>query len=146
MTPFINDSPRLEIDLGFGWLFAFGSRQDATEPKWFDDNPNPVYTPWRPVDLPHDFQFSQPWDSNAGPARGYKAMGYGWYRRRIFADEAWRGRRVAIDFGGILCQSEVWLNGVKIAEDDYGYLGFEVDLSDRLRWGEENVIASIIAI
>ena len=135
------ESPRREIDLGFGWLFAFGSRQDATEPKWFDDNPNPVYTPWRPVDLPHDFQFSQPWDANAGPARGYKAMGCGWYRRRIFADEAWRGRRVSIDFGGIICQSEVWLNGVKIAEDDYGYLGFEVDVADRLRWGEENVIA-----
>ena len=49
--------------------------------------------------------------------------------------------KVSIDFGGILCKSEVWLNGVKIAEDDYGYLGFEVDVPDRLRWGEENVIA-----
>ncbi len=134
--------PREEIDLGFGWRFAFGPRRDAMRPDCFDgEHPRPEHRHWRAVDLPHDFQFELPWDPGASSSRGYKSMGCGWYRRHFVADEAWRGRRVSIDFGGILCQSEVWLNGVKIAEDDYGYLGFEVDVSDKLRWGEENVLA-----
>ena len=102
----------------FDWDFSFGKEQKE----------------WRHVDLPHDFQFEQPWDRAGGLwARGFKAMGCGWYRRRLFADPAWRGKRVALDFGGILCESEVYLNGEKMAEDDYGYLGFEVDVSNRLR-------------
>ena len=27
---------------------------------------------WRTIDLPHDFQFEQPWDQRGGSARGYK--------------------------------------------------------------------------
>ena len=116
---------REEVDLGFGWRFADGPRADAMQT----------------VDLPHDFQFAYPWNASASASRGFKAMGTGWYRRRIFADPAWRGKRVALDFGGVLCRSEVYLNGDRIAEDDYGYLGFEVDVSDRLRWDETNVVA-----
>jgi len=129
-------SARQVVDLNFGWRFAAGPRKGAMLPEHPDGGRQ-----WRDVDLPHDFQFEQPWDRAGGQSRGFKAMGCGWYRRRLFADPAWRGKRVALDFGGILCESEVYLNGEKIAEDDYGYLGFEVDVSNRLRWGETNVVA-----
>ena len=136
------DMPRMEIDLGFGWRFASGPRKNAMLPSCDDAiDARPAYRQWCEVDLPHDFQFLQPWDPSGGRSRGYKASGCGWYRRRLFADPAWKGKRVALDFGGVMCQSEIYLNGAKIAEDDYGYLGFEVDVSDRLRWGETNLVA-----
>ena len=119
---------REEIDLDFGWQYAAESCKDAVT-----------------VDLPHDFQFSYPWNVNESKARGYKAMGTGWYRRCVFADPRWRGKRVALDFGGVLCRSEIYLNGDKVADDDYGYLGFEVDVSDRLRWGETNEVAVMVS-
>jgi beta-galactosidase len=134
---------REEIDLGFGWRFAAGPRTGVMWPDYPDGEPTKKWQQrdWHDVDLPHDFQFSCPWDEKASRSRGYKAMETGWYRQRVFADPAWRGKRVALDFGGILCRSEVYLNGDKVADDDYGYLGFEVDVSDRLRWGETNVVA-----
>jgi beta-galactosidase len=36
---------------------------------------------------------------------------------------------------------DVYLNGERIGGTDYGYLGFEIDLSKLLRYGSENVIA-----
>ena len=36
---------------------------------------------------------------------------------------------------------DVYLNGELIGGTDYGYLGFEIDVTDKLRYGEENVIA-----
>ena len=136
---------REEVDLGFGWRFAAGPRSDAVKFDCMDGEPAQKGRQrlWRNVDLPHDFQFEYPWDENASRARGYKTMGVGCYRRHFFADPAWRGKRVALDFEGVLCCSEIWLNGDRIAEDDYGYLGFEVDVSRRLRWGETNVVAVI---
>lgn len=109
------------VDLDLGWSFSRGHE-------------------WTAVDLPHDFQFAYPWDSREFEERGFKAMGEGTYRRRFRADPAWKGKRVALDFGGILCLAEVLLNGEKIAESDYGYLGFEVPVEKKLRWGEENEI------
>ena len=131
-----------EIDFGFGWRYADGPRKDAVAVDCPDGEPKKGRQRiWRNVDLPHDFQFAYPWNETATRARGFKQMGIGHYRKRIFADPAWRGKRVSLDFGGVLCCSEVHLNGEKIAENDYGYLGFEVDVSNRLRWGETNIIA-----
>ena len=126
---------REEIDLGFGWRFAAGPLKGAMRPDYPDGEPKHKWSArsWYTVDLPHDFQFAYPWDRNALSSRGFKAMGSGWYRQRVFADPAWRGKRVALDFGGVLCRSEVYLNGDKVAEDDYGYLGFEVDVSEETR-------------
>ena len=109
--------PRMEIDLGFGWRFASGPRKNAMLPSCDDAiDARPAYRQWCDVDLPHDFQFLQPWDPSGGRSRGYKASGCGWYRRRLFADPAWKGKRVALDFGGVMCQSEIYLNGAKIAD------------------------------
>ena len=93
---------------------------------------------WRTIDLPHDFQFEQPWDQRGGSARGYKPGCEGWYRKTFVADGSWRGKLVTLDFGGLLCVGDVYLNGEKIASTDYGYVGFEADMTSRLRYGEEN--------
>ena len=41
---------------------------------------------WRILDLPHDFQFEQPWTKAGGGARGFKPMCEGWYRKSFQAD------------------------------------------------------------
>lgn len=109
------------------------------------------------VDLPHDFQISQPWvapsadekaDLNNGvaniksrlSARGFKEMGKGRYRKVIDVPADWKGKRVIIDFEGILLTGDAWLNGEHIGGTDYGYLGFQADVTDRLQYGEPNVI------
>lgn len=140
--------------LDFGWKFhrePSGSVADFSAAEVDDSG-------WEAVDLPHDFLISQPWvapgegegadNSDEGAnvrsrlsSRGFKEMGVGWYRLRFTPDEALRGRRVLIDFEGMMLVGDAWLNGHPIGGTDYGYLGFEADVSALLRWGEENVLA-----
>lgn len=36
---------------------------------------------------------------------------------------------------------DVWVNGRKVGSTDYGYLGFETDITDLLKYDEDNVVA-----
>ena len=46
-----------------------------------------------------------------------------------------------LDFQGIMLVGDVYLNGQRIGGTDYGYLGFDIDLSKLLKWGQTNEIA-----
>ncbi len=118
----------------FGWRFQLGN-PDGAAGKSFDDSS------WRMLDLPHDFQFEQPWDEECGGARGFKPMCDGWYRKTFAAPESWRGKEVLIDFGGVMYYSDVYVNGEKVASNEYGYCGFEAEISKYLAYGEDNVVA-----
>ena len=96
---------------------------------------------WRTLDLPHDFQFEQPWTEGGGGARGFKPSCEGWYRKTFTAPKEWQGLNVKLDFGGIIYLGEVYINGTKVASTDYGYVSLEADLTKHLKYGEENVVA-----
>ena len=118
----------------FDWRFHLGNPKGA-EQMGYDDSK------WRTLDLPHDFQFEQPWDEECGGARGFKPMCEGWYRKQFVVPQEWEGREVLIDFGGIMYYGDVYVNGHKVASTEYGYLGFEADISKYLKYGEQNLVA-----
>ena len=118
----------------FDWKFQLGAQAGAECPA-FDDSG------WRSVDLPHDFQFELPWDESAGGARGFKPMCEGWYRKTFRAEEVWKDRKVSLDFGGLIFYGDVYLNGTKVASTEYGYVGFEADITRQLRYDTLNVVA-----
>lgn len=122
----------------FDWKFRLitdaDSLADYTSPDCDDSN-------WRNLDLPHDFQFEQPWVENGNGARGFKPSCQGIYRKTFIADTDWKGKLVSLDLGGIMCIGDVYLNGKKIASTEYGYVGMEADLTKDLLYGEKNVIA-----
>lgn len=130
------------VSLNSGWLFSRDSLfRDAV-----------------PVDLPHDFLIAQPWmipaaderadNSNAASntrsrlsARGFKEMGCGWYKKRLaVSGERLANRRVLLDFGGIMLVGDVWLNGEHVGKTDYGYVGFEVDITKKMKAGQDNML------
>ena len=109
------------------------------------------------VNLPHDFLIGQPWvepdaserpdNSDAGSnvrsrlsPRGFKEMNVGWYRYVLTPKAEWKGRRVVLDFQGIMLVGDVWLNGKHIGKTDYGYLGFDTDISSILKYDGDNEI------
>ena len=152
-------SARSVVNLDFGWRFhPVGG--DGADPEtanasalMFDDSQ------WRTVDVPHDFQIEQPWvapaagekadDSDAAAnirsrlsARGFKEMGKAWYRQHFTLPDSLRSKRVLLDFGGVMYTADVYLNGQPVGGTDYGYVGFQIDVTDRVRFGrDENVIA-----
>ena len=125
---------RLSRLFNFGWKFHAGDLKDAYSVNYDDSS-------WRVLDLPHDFQIEQPWDKGAGGARGFKAMGTGWYRKTFKTDPEWKGKRVLLDFEGIMLIGDVWVNGQKVGGTDYGYIGFETDITKLLRYDADNVVA-----
>lgn len=118
----------------YDWRFQLGNPEGA-EAETFDDQA------WRQLDLPHDFQFEQPWDETAGGARGWKGRCEGWYRKTFAAPAAWQGLQVLLDFEGMMYYGDVYVNGTKVASSEYGYLGFEADISKHLHYGADNVVA-----
>lgn len=143
-------SPRTSINMNRNWLFSRSDTINAWQ-KYFNDSA------WETVHLPHDFQISQPWvqpgtDEKADmtnpvanvksrlSARGFKESGVGWYRKKFKADPSWRGKRIILDFEGIMLNGDVWVNGEKAGSTDYGYLGFESDITNIIDWDKENII------
>lgn len=142
---------RETIDFNRGWKFRYGDIDSSVIASGMDERD------WSAVNLPHDFQIHQPWVAPAADesadmsnsvanvksrlsSRGFKEMGKGWYRKNFVPDASWTGRRVLLDFGGIMLVGDVYLNGERVGGTDYGYLGFEIDLTGKLRYGEENVV------
>lgn len=112
---------------------------------------------WKNIIIPHDFQIEQPWvapskDEHADnsdqaanvksrlSARGFKEMGIGWYRKSFTPGQDWKGKRAMLEFGGIMLVGDVYLNGERIGGTEYGYIGFGIDITDKIKYGSENIL------
>jgi len=62
------------------------------------------------------------------------------YRRRFRTPTAARGKRVFVDFEGVMTASTVWINGVSLGEYKGGFTPFSFDLTDHLHPDAENVL------
>ena len=138
------------ISINCGWQFHRGDVKNISELKSTQGEDDVV-------NLPHDFLIGQDWvapdaserpdNSDAGSnvrsrlsPRGFKEMGIGWYRYELTPKAEWTGKRIVLDFQGIMLVGDVYLNGKRIGGTDYGYLGFDIDLSKLLKWGQVNEI------
>ncbi|MCR4823980.1 MAG: DUF4982 domain-containing protein [Bacteroidales bacterium] len=127
------------VNLNPGWQFHYGEEHQG----------------WQQVDLPHDYQISQPWIAPTANERGnstdlaanfrstlsaraFKELGVGWYRKSLDIPERLKGQRILLDFEGIMLVGDVYLNGERIGGTDYGYLGFEIDITDKVNYGGTN--------
>ncbi len=63
------------------------------------------------------------------------------YRKVITAPHEWSDKRVIITFEGAAHYAELFLNGEKIGEHYSGYTAFSLELTGKLRLGEDNIIA-----
>src|SRR5580692_5894405 len=63
------------------------------------------------------------------------------YRRRFKLPVAAHGKRVFVDFEGVMTASTLWINGQKLGEYKGGYTPFSFDLTPHLDFDGENVLA-----
>lgn len=132
------DSVRTTQSFDADWLF---SRSDAaaSEDPMFDD------VNWRTVRVPHDWAIEGgvAQDAPSGRGGGYRATGVSWYRKRFSLPATDAGRRIFVEFDGVMGNSAVWINGQKIGGRPSGYIGFACELTGRVKLGDEetNVLA-----
>jgi beta-galactosidase len=136
------------LSLNGGWRFRLG---DITPPKLLDHALSyssakaggargaaaPTYddSQWREIDLPHDWAIEAPPKPDENLAQGYRARGYGWYRRVIALDASKRGRYLELQFGAIATNATIWFNGNVVAHNWSGYNTILIDITAMARFG-----------
>jgi beta-galactosidase len=133
---------RVEENFNGGWRFAKGDQlgkgeQDETVRQMeFDDSS------WQAVRVPHDWAIAGPFkESDSGYAGKLPWQGVGWYRKTFELEKGEPGRRVYLDFDGVMAFPKVYINGRLAGEWDYGYNSFRVDATPFVTFGGKNVVA-----
>ncbi|MCW0481853.1 beta-galactosidase GalB [Gaoshiqia sediminis] len=114
------------------WKFMLGDDSLAFQPSYKDSN-------WRALNLPHDWSIEGEFSADA-PATtegGALPTGIGWYRKTFQLEKPETEKQFYIDFDGVFCNSEVWINGHHIGKRPFGYIGFRYELTPYLHFGEE---------
>jgi beta-galactosidase len=108
------------------------------------------------VSLPHDYQIGQPWvvpsiderpDNSDGAAnvksrlsaRAFKECTEGIYTRTLTIPDSLKDKRLLLDFEGMMLTGDVYLNDTLVGGTDYGYLGFEIDITGHVLPGENRL-------
>ena len=137
---FTSFAQRSEQKINFGWEFRLNDEGS-----------------WKKVNVPHDFQIEQPWVAPAADekadntdvaaniksrlsSRGFKEMGKGYYLLHYTPSKSLVGQRVLIDFEGVMYTADVYVNMKRVGGTNYGYVGFEIDITNELKYGDDNLI------
>ncbi|GAA4236699.1 beta-galactosidase GalB [Postechiella marina] len=117
------------------WLFHKGEANGA-ESSLFND------ASWRTLNLPHDWAIEGPFDNKYNARNGgLPVHGTGWYRKHFNVSKNMQGKQISVEFDGAMNNTEVWINGEFAGKRHYGYVGFEIDLTPFVKFGQDNVIA-----
>ncbi|MGN1142638.1 MAG: sugar-binding domain-containing protein, partial [Oliverpabstia sp.] len=125
-----------EADFNEGWKFYLGTSSTAQKPG-FDDSS------WDSVTLPHDFSISQTYTTSGEAESGFLPGGTGWYRKTFTLPESYAGKRMVINFDGVYSDAYVYVNGVQVGENHYGYTSFAIDITNQITCdgSTENVVS-----
>ncbi len=126
----------------FNWRFHKGGALGAESPA-FDDSK------WRVVDLPHDWSIEDlpgtdsPFniDAISQVNGGFTTGGTGWYRKAFNIPKTLNKKQFIIMFEGVYMNADVWLNGEFLGNHPYGYTSFWFDISDKIKFDKENILA-----
>jgi beta-galactosidase len=105
------------LPMNRGWLYSHTAEDGATGREFNEAHFEHVVVPHTNVRLPwhgfteHDYTFVST------------------YRRHFKLPESAMGRRVFVDFEGVMTASTVWLNGHKLGEYKGGYTPFSFELT-----------------
>ncbi len=116
-----------------GWRFSLDPSEKGDPEEWF--SPTFDDSEWASIAI------EQAWQK-----AGYDYTGTAWYRRTVSLPQKPADMVAAqILFGAVDETARVWLNGAYVGEHDLGLKGwdlpFRLDVTEAVRWGEENQIA-----
>jgi beta-galactosidase len=120
---------RLVFSMNRNWRFSRLAVPEART-KDFDDSR------FERVVIPHT-NTRLPWHSFDDKDYEFVSV----YRRHFKLPLGTRGRRVFVDFEGVMTASTVWLNGIRLGEYKGGYTPFSFELTPYLDFDSDNVLA-----
>ncbi|WP_050699315.1 discoidin domain-containing protein [Anaeromassilibacillus senegalensis] len=119
---------REKINFNNDWRYRKGDVKGAEAEDFSDED-------WLYVNLPHS-------TIHYTPDNYYqKDLGVYWYRKHFTVSQEMQGQKLLLTFEAAMQASEVWINGESVKTHQGGYTSFVIDITDKVRYGEENVIA-----
>lgn len=122
-------STRRIFPLNHRWLYSDRLTPGATGVKFDDKN-------FERVTIPHT--------NKRLPMNGFDEKEYTFvsvYRRHFRLPKELRNQRVFVDFGGVMTAAKVFINGQSLGEYRGGYTPFSFELTGRINWNGDNVLA-----
>ena len=110
------------------WQFAYNFDEKLFDGDFYGTGLSAVIIPHTTRELPFNYFSEEEYQTVSG------------YRRVIYAEPLWEGRRVLLTFDGVAHYAEVFLDGEKIGEHYSGYTAFTIDISGALQYDKENIL------
>lgn len=130
-SAFANDNPlygRMVLPINRNWRYHPGKLAGAQALDFDDSRFERVVVPHTNVRLPwHNFDDAD-----------YEFIST--YRRRFRYPKAAAGKRVFIDFEGVMTATTVWINGVALGGYKGGFTPFSFELTPHLRQNADNIL------
>lgn len=123
------NSGREVFSMNPAWRFYKGDVAEA-ETADFDDSS------WTVVSLPNGIEYLP---TEASGCVNYQ--GEVWYRKHFTPADTLKGKKLFLHFEAIMGKSRIFVNGQLMTEHFGGYLPIVIDMTEVLKWGEDNVIA-----
>ena len=117
------------MNFNVGWRFTKSDIENAHSHK-FDDSS------WEVVNCPHGLELL-----GSEASGGVNYQGVAWYRKHFRPGQELQGKRLSLYFEAVMAKCEVWINGELAGSHFGGYLPFSVDLTGKIDFENDNVIA-----
>src|ERR1035437_2486784 len=114
--------------INHNWRFHPAKVDGAQAPDFNDST-------FEQVNIPHS-NVTLPWHSFDENDYGFVST----YRRRFKFPRGAAGKRIFVDFEGVMTASTVWINGVRLGEYKGGFTPFSFELTSHLRQDADNVL------
>jgi len=126
---------RERVSFNDSWLFQKTDTLSAFKTDFDDSN-------WRKLSVPHDWAIEGPFKPKYNlRTGGLPVFGMAWYRKHFNIEADKKEKKITIEFDGIMSNSAIYINGKEVYHRPYGYIGFEIDITPYIKFGENNVIA-----
>ncbi len=120
---------RITLPMNRNWRYSAKTSAAAHEREFDDSGFTQIVVPHTNIRVPwHSFD-----------EKSYEFVSI--YRRRFRAPQSARGRRVFVDFEGVMTASTVWINGVRLGEYKGGFTPFSFELTPHIDFDRDNVLA-----
>ena len=92
---------------------------------------------WEQVTLPHPFNEDEAFKVSIARLTDTII----WYRKHFVVPMAQKDKKVFLEFEGIRQGGDIYLNGEKLGLHENGVMAFGFDITSKIRFGQENIVA-----
>ncbi|SIQ97931.1 beta-galactosidase [Maribacter ulvicola] len=121
------------ISLNGDWQFKTDIYNQGVDDHWYKQLHDS--SSWENIKVPGNWDLKNEHADYAGKA---------WYKKRFNIPANVNGKVLRLQFESVYNDAIVWINGKLVGENHLGFLSFEFDVSQHVRYGEENEITVLV--